>query len=88
MYLLQVLEKDAEITSERSGFSGVTLAIILESKVTVDKLYQSIIEKGGESRDTFWGGYDSYFTDPDGNTWGIAWAPFWEFHEQGCLKMD
>ena len=34
-----------------------------------------------EPRDTFWGGYDSYFADPDGHTWEIAWAPFWEFDE-------
>jgi predicted lactoylglutathione lyase len=92
LYPLAELAKDAEISSERNGFSGVTLAINLESKEAVDKLYHSIIEKGGKSlvkpRDTFWGGYDCYFADPDGNAWEIAWAPFWEFDEQGSLKMD
>ena len=92
LYPLDELAKDAGISSERSGFSGVTLAINLESKAAVDELYQSIIEKGGKSlvkpRDTFWGGYDCYFADPDGNAWEIAWAPFWEFDEQGSLKMD
>lgn len=91
LYPLDELAKDAEISAERSGFSGVTLAINLDSKEAVDELYNSIIEKGGKSlvapRDTFWGGYDCYFADPDGNAWEIAWAPFWEFDEQGSLKM-
>ena len=59
LYPLEELAKDAEISPDRSGFSGVTLAINLESKEAVDKLYHSIIEKGGkplvEPRDTFWG---------------------------------
>lgn len=92
LYPLEELAKDAELPPQRSGFSGVTLAINLDSKDAVDKLYHSIIEKGGKSlvkpRETFWGGYDCYFADPDGNAWEIAWAPFWEFDEQGSLKME
>ncbi|NQU55493.1 MAG: VOC family protein [Bacteroidetes bacterium] len=91
LYPLNELAKDAEISPEKSGFSGVTLAINLDSKEAIDKLYKSIIEKGGkplvEPRDTFWGGYDAYFADPDGQPWEIAWAPFWEFDEQGSLKL-
>lgn len=91
LYPLGELAKDAELPTERSGFSGVTLAINLDSKKAVDELYNSIIEKGGKSlvepRDTFWGGYDCYFADPDGHAWEIAWAPFWEFDKQGSLKM-
>ena len=41
----------------------------------------------GEPRDTFRGGYDACFADPDGHPWEIAWAPFWEFDEQGSLKL-
>jgi len=92
LYPLEGLAKDAEISPERKGFSGVTLAINLDSREQVDELYHSILRKGGKSlvepRETFWGGYDCYFADPDGNAWEIAWAPFWEFDEMGNLKME
>ncbi|MCY1719757.1 VOC family protein [Prolixibacteraceae bacterium Z1-6] len=92
MYPLDKLAEDAEISPERSGFPGITLAINLDSKEAVAELYKTVIEKGGkplvEPRQTFWGGYDCYFADPDGNAWEIAWAPFWEFDEQGSLKME
>ncbi|WP_297091693.1 VOC family protein [uncultured Draconibacterium sp.] len=91
LYPLDKLAEDALISPKRSGFSGVTLAINLDSKEQVDELYQKVIAKGGESlvppRNTFWGGYDAYFADPDGHAWEIAWAPFWEFDEQGSLKI-
>lgn len=87
LYPLDKLAEDAEISPKRNGFAGITLAINLESKEEVDKLYN-----GGkplvEPRETFWGGYDAYFADPDGNTWEIAWAPFWKFDEQGSLLME
>jgi predicted lactoylglutathione lyase len=92
LYPIEELAKDAEISPERSGFSGVTMAINLDSKEAVDKLYHSIIKKGGKSlvepRDTFWGGYDCYFADPDGFAWEISWAPFWKFDEQGSLILE
>ncbi|WP_346863850.1 VOC family protein [uncultured Draconibacterium sp.] len=91
LYPIDKLAEDAEVSQERSGFSGVTLAINLDSKEAVTALYHSVIKNGGkelvEPRDTFWGGYDCYFADPDGNSWEIAWAPFWEFDEQGSLKL-
>ncbi len=91
LYPLNELAKDAGIPSERNGFSGVTLAINMDTKEDVDNLYRKIIKNGGKSliepRDTFWGGYDAYFADPDGQPWEIAWAPFWEFDEQGSLKL-
>ena len=92
LYPLNALAEDAKVSPERTGFSGTTLAINLETKADVDKLYASVVEKGGkplvEPRNTFWGGYDCYFADPDGYAWEIAWAPFWDFDEQGSLKMD
>lgn len=92
LYPIEKLAEDALISCVRSGFSGVTLAINLDSKIAVDELYKSIIENGGKSlvepRETFWGGYDCYFADPDGNAWEIAWAPFWEFDEQGSLIVE
>jgi len=91
LYPIDKLAEDAKISAARSGFSGVTLAINLDSKKAVDELYHAVVEKGGKAlvqpRDTFWGGYDAYFADPDDNVWEIAWAPFWKYDEQGSLKM-
>lgn len=91
LYPLKALAEDAGISAERSGFSGVTLAINTESKEKLDELYKKALAAGAKTlispRDTFWGGYDCYFADHDGHPWEIAWAPFWEFDEQGSLKM-
>jgi len=91
LYPLEKLAEDAEIPADRSGFSGVTLAINQDSKDAVVEVFEKAVKNGAkvlvEPRDTFWGGYDAYFADPDGHSWEIAWAPFWEFDEQGSLKL-
>lgn len=91
LYPMNLLAEDAGVPSERSGFSGITLAINAKSREELDELYLKVIVAGAKSliapRDTFWGGYDCYFADPDGHPWEIAWAPFWEFDDQGSLKM-
>lgn len=90
-YPTDKLAEDAGLPAERTGFTGVTLAINLDSKDAVDELFTKVIAAGGKSliepRETFWGGYDAYFADPDGHSWEIAWAPFWEYDEQGSLKL-
>ena len=85
LYPLDKLAEDAEISAKRSGFSGVTLAINQDSKEAVIEIYNKAVQNGAqvlvEPRDTFWGGFDAYFADPDGHSWEIAWAPFWKFDE-------
>jgi catechol 2,3-dioxygenase-like lactoylglutathione lyase family enzyme len=91
LYPIDKLAEDTGISAERSGFPGVTLAINQDSKEAVTEIFNQAIENGAkaliEPRDTFWGGFDAYFADPDGYAWEIAWAPFWEFDEQGSLKV-
>jgi len=91
LYPLEKLAEDAALPPERSGFSGVTLAINMEAKDAVDELFTQVIANGGTAlikpRETFWGGYDAYFADPNGQAWEIAWAPFWQYDEQGSLKL-
>ncbi len=36
---------------------------------------------------TFWGGYDGYFADPDGNLWEVAFNPHWGLGEDGLIKL-
>ncbi len=91
LYSMEGLAEDAGISAERSGFSGVTLAINAGSKEELQAFHRKALAAGAKSLiepgDTFWGGYHSYFADPDGHHWEIAWAPFWEYDEQGSLKM-
>ncbi len=92
LYPFDKLAEDANLPAEKSGFSGVTLAINQDSKKAVDETFEKAVNNGAKilvkPRDTFWGGYDAYFADPDGNAWEIAWAPFWEYDEQGSLKIE
>jgi uncharacterized glyoxalase superfamily protein PhnB len=41
-----------------------------------------------EPQKVFWGGYNSYFADRDGNCWEVACNPFFPFDENGNLKLD
>lgn len=91
LYPFDKLAEDANIPAVPSGFSGITLAINQDSKAAVTEIFKNAVKNGAkvliEPRDTFWGGFDAYFADPDGHPWEIAWAPFWEFDEQGSLKL-
>ncbi len=89
LYPLDKLAEDAQLPAERTGFSGVTLAINQDTKDAVAEIFNKAVSNGAKAlvkpRDTFWGGYDAYFADPDGHPWEIAWAPFWVYDEQGSL---
>jgi catechol 2,3-dioxygenase-like lactoylglutathione lyase family enzyme len=91
LYPLDKLTEDAKVSAERSGFSGITLAINQDNKKAVTDIFNKAVASGAKSlvepRETFWGGFDAYFADPDGHTWEIAWAPFWEYDEKGSLKV-
>ncbi len=92
LYPLDKLAEDAGQNPERSGFSGITLAINQDNKKAVVDTYINVLANGAtsliEPRETFWGGYDCYFADPDGHPWEIAWAPFWEYDKQGSLILE
>jgi len=91
LYSMEGLAEDAGISSERSGFSGITLAINAQTREELEEFYRNALAAGAKSLiepcDTFWGGYHSYFADPDGHHWEIAWAPFWEYDDQGSLIL-
>lgn len=91
LYPFQKLADDAGIPAVKSGFSGITLAINQDKKEAVDDVFRNALAAGAidliKPHETFWGGYGAYFADPDGYPWEIAWAPFWEFDDQGSLKV-
>jgi len=92
IYSHEKLAEDALVSAEGSGFAGFTLAYNAQSESEVDELISDLKSKGvkiaKEPQKVFWGGYSSYFADPDGYLWEVAYNPFFPFDEQGNLKLD
>jgi catechol 2,3-dioxygenase-like lactoylglutathione lyase family enzyme len=85
------LAKDAVVSPEGSGFSGFALAHNARSETEVDEIINNLRSKGvkivKEPQKVFWGGYSSYFADPDDYLWEVAYNPFFPFDEQGNLNL-
>ncbi len=79
LYPRDALAEDAGVSTEGSGFSGVTLAHNVPTREGVDALLETAVAAGAAlvrpAQDTFWGGYSGYFADPEGYLWEIAWNP-------------
>lgn len=86
------LAKDALVSSEGTAFAGFSLAYNAQSEAEVDEIIRDLKSKGvtilKEPQKVFWGGYSSYFADPDGFCWEVAYNPFFAFDENGNLKLD
>ena len=91
LYEWPKLAEDAGVSAEGSGFRGVTLAYNARSKDEVNAVLEEARAAGAEvrieARDTFWGGYDAYFADPDGHLWEVAWNPFWSISDSGDVSL-
>ena len=92
IYPREKLAEDALVPAEGSGFSGVSLAHNVRSESEVDEIIANLKSKRvkivKEPQKVFWGGYSSYFADPDGFLWEVAFNPFSAFDENGNLKLD
>lgn len=92
LFPLDELAKDATVSSERSGFPGITLAHNARSMEEVDAVLQKAEKAGAKivkkAQKVFWGGYSGYFADPDGYLWEVAWNPYIEMDEKGALVFS
>jgi len=92
IYPREKLAEDALISPEGHGFSGITLAYNARSESEVNEIINDLRSRGvkilKEPQKVFWGGYNSYFADPDGYCWEVAHNPFFPFDENGNLKLD
>jgi catechol 2,3-dioxygenase-like lactoylglutathione lyase family enzyme len=92
LYPREKLAEDALTDAEGSGFAGITLAYNARSEAEVDQFIHDLKAKGvqiaKQPQKVFWGGYSSYFVDPDGFHWEVAYNPFFPFDESGNLKLD
>jgi uncharacterized protein len=92
IYPREELAEDALTSPEGSGFAGFTLAYNARSEAEVDEIISDLKSKGvkiaKEPQKVFWGGYSSYFADPDDYLWEVAYNPFFAFDEDGNLKLE
>jgi uncharacterized protein len=92
LYPIAELAKDIspQTPADRTEFSGITLAHNVRRKEEVDQIMEQARSAGGKiekaARNTSWGGYAGYFSDPDGHLWEVAWGAF-EFNDDGSLKI-
>jgi uncharacterized protein len=75
LYEREAAAQDAGVSSEGSGFRGVSFHFIVPSSEAVDEVMGSAVAAGGavvkEAAATQWG-YFGYFGDPDGYLWKVA----------------
>ena len=77
LYEREAAAQDAGVSSEGSGFRGVSFHYIVPSKEAVDEVMSQAVAAGGgvvkEAVAVPWG-YYGYFSDPDGYLWKVASA--------------
>jgi catechol 2,3-dioxygenase-like lactoylglutathione lyase family enzyme len=75
LYEREAAAQDAGVSSEGSGFRGVSFHFIVPSREEVDEVFGQATAAGGEvvkeATGTGWG-YFGYFSDPDGHLWKVA----------------
>ena len=83
----EALAKDATVSAEGGGFSGVTLAHNVASEREADEALRDAERAGGrivkKAQQVFWGGYSGYFADPDGHLWEVVYNPHWTLDAHG-----
>ncbi len=92
LYPREKLADDATVSHLGSGFAGFTLSYNAQSEAEVDEIIHKLKSQGvmivKQPQRVFWGGYSSYFSDPDGYLWEVAYNPFFAFDDDGNLKLD
>ena len=76
LYEREAAAQDAGVSSEGSGFRGVSFHYIVASREAVDEVMDQAAAAGGSvvkpAAAAQWGGYFGYFSDPDGYLWKVA----------------
>ena len=76
LYEWEAAAQDAGVSSEGSGFRGVSFHYIVDPTEAVDEVMSQAEAAGGSvvkaAAAAQWGGYFGYFSDPDGYLWKVA----------------
>jgi catechol 2,3-dioxygenase-like lactoylglutathione lyase family enzyme len=87
----KVAEDAAVSDPGTDGFGGMALAQNVRSRDEVDQVLATAAAAGATitqpARETFYGGYAGFFTDPDGHVWEIAHNPGFTLGEDGALVL-
>ena len=75
LYPRIALAEDANVSPE-----GQVDAVLAQAEAAGAKLLKP-------AQETFWGGYDGYFADPDEFLWEVAWNPFFPIAEDGSIRI-
>ncbi|HEY6670619.1 MAG TPA: VOC family protein [Methyloceanibacter sp.] len=83
--------QDANAVALWNGNGGIAVAQNVASEAEVDAVMARAVSAGAQilktAAKTFWGGYDGYFADPDGNLWEVAFNPHWGLDKDGLIKL-
>jgi uncharacterized protein len=75
LYQREAAAQDAGVSSEGSGYRGVSFHFIVASSEAVDEVIAQAVAAGGDvvkgAAASSWG-YFGYFSDPDGYLWKVA----------------
>jgi uncharacterized protein len=78
LYEREAAARDAGVSAEGSGFTGVSFHCIVPSSQVVDEIMATAVAAGAdlvrEAAAAQWGGYYGYFSDPDGYLWKVTSA--------------
>lgn len=73
------LAHDSGLSRSPPSSTEFSLGHNVNSRAEVDRVMETARAAGAEiikpARETFWGGYAGYFSDPDGHLWEVAWNP-------------
>jgi uncharacterized protein len=76
LYQWEAAAQDAGVSSDGSGFRGVSFHYIVPSSEIADEVIANAVAAGGsvvkKAEASQWGGYFGYFSDPDGYLWKVA----------------
>lgn len=90
-YGLEGLAKEQNRPVSELKTGAMTLAINMPTAAAVDAAFAQAIDAGAialsKPTEMHWGGYSSYYADPDGHVWEIAYNPFWELNADGSLTL-
>jgi len=91
LYPRRELAKDANVSAQGDGFSGISLAYNARTRAEVDAVLQEAEAAGAKlvkpAQEAFWGGYSGYFSDPDGFLWEVAWNPSFPMAADGSIRI-
>lgn len=92
LYPIGELSKDVAAEVGTPGKGAVALAQNHPSEADVDRAIAVAVASGATiiktAQKVFWGGYSGYYADPDGHLWEVAYNPFVELGENGCMNLS